>query len=396
VRRPPLILIYSVTVTGILNNTIIGPAIPDILDHFDLPDSRAGILVAAGAIPGIVVAPMIGLLADRFGRRRVLVPCLVIYSITGGLAGLAPSFELLVFLRFVQGIGSAGLVNLAVVIIGDHWTGNERAKLIGRNAATLTVSLAVFPLLGGVLTQAGGWRMSFAPYPLALLTAVAIWRMLPDVELHPQPHLRAQLGDAFRVLRQPLLAGATLAAFGVFFLIFGLYLAVLPVHLEDEFGIDALGRGLVLALPAASSTVMALSLGRLRARYGGRALVLTGSVLFAAAFLVIGVAPTLPILLAGSFAYGFGEGLTIPTYQDYVVGAAPVASRGAVLAVWVGAARAGQVCGPLAAGVGMSAAGTGETFVVGALIAAAMLVAQLWLPAGRVPRRTLALEPPPG
>jgi MFS family permease len=296
----------------------------------------------------------------------------------------------------VQGIGSAGLVNLAVVIIGDHWTGNERAKLIGRNAATLTVSLAVFPLLGGVLTQAGGWRMSFAPYPLALLTAVAIWRMLPDVELHPQPHLRAQLGDAFRVLRQPLLAGATLAAFGVFFLIFGLYLAVLPVHLEDEFGIDALGRGLVLALPAASSTVMALSLGRLRARYGGRALVLTGSVLFAAAFLVIGVAPTLPILLAGSFAYGFGEGLTIPTYQDYVVGAAPVASRGAVLAVWVGAARAGQVCGPLAAGVGMSAAGTGETFVVGALIAAAMLVAQLWLPAGRVPRRTLALEPPPG
>ena len=51
---PPLVLIYSVTVTGILNNTLIGPAIPDILAAFDQPDSRAGVLVASGALPGIV------------------------------------------------------------------------------------------------------------------------------------------------------------------------------------------------------------------------------------------------------------------------------------------------------------------------------------------------------
>src|SRR5689334_16419563 len=101
-----MILIYSVTITGILNNTIIGPAIPDILDSFHQPDSRAGILVAVGAIPGIVVAPAIGLMADRYGRRQILVPCLVIYAICGGLAGLAPTFGALIALRFVQGMGS--------------------------------------------------------------------------------------------------------------------------------------------------------------------------------------------------------------------------------------------------------------------------------------------------
>lgn len=389
---PPLLLIFSITVTGILNNTLIGPAIPDILESFDQPDSRAGLLVASGALPGIVVAPLIGVLSDRYGRRKVLTPCLVVFGIGGGLAALAPSFALLLVLRFVQGVGGAGLINLAVVIIGDFWTGNERARLVGRNAATLTISLAVFPAVGGLLTELGGWRLSFAPYPLALVTALLVWRLLPDIDLHPQPHLRAQLGDAARVLRRPLLALATLAAFGVFFLIFGLYLTVLPVLLEDRFGLSAGARGLVLSAPALSSTVAALTVGRLRATYGGRALVLAGSGAFAVAFVMIGVAPSLVVLLLGGLVYGVGEGLSIPTYQDFVAGAAPPASRGAVVAVWVGAARAGQVAGPLVAGAALASMLPGAVFVAGGVLAAATLVAQLRT--NPDPRRALAPDAP--
>lgn len=60
---------------------------------------------------------MIGVLADRFGRRAVLVPCLVGFGTFGLLSALAPTFEVLLFLRLCQGIGAAGLVNLAVVLI---------------------------------------------------------------------------------------------------------------------------------------------------------------------------------------------------------------------------------------------------------------------------------------
>jgi ACDE family multidrug resistance protein len=165
--RPPVGLIYAVTVTGILSTTLILPAIPDILEAFDQPDGRAGVLVAAGSVAGIVMAPLIGGLADRFGRRRVLVPCLVVFGVAGGLGGLAPTFWFLVLARFVQGIGSAGLINLAVVIIGDHWSGNERAGAIGRNVAVLTVSLAVLPAVGGLLTELGTWRLAFAPNLIA-------------------------------------------------------------------------------------------------------------------------------------------------------------------------------------------------------------------------------------
>ncbi|MGV3760793.1 MAG: MFS transporter [Actinomycetota bacterium] len=118
-------LVFSITITGILANTLVVPAIPDILDAFDRPDSSAGLFVAAGTLPGIVMAPVIGVLADRHGRRAVLVPCLVAFGLFGVLNGLSPTWEALLLLRLLQGVGGAGLINLAVVIISDHWSGIE-------------------------------------------------------------------------------------------------------------------------------------------------------------------------------------------------------------------------------------------------------------------------------
>ena len=71
-RRPPLPLIFAVTMSGILANTLLNAPLPDILEDFGVADERAGILVASASVPGIVMAPIIGLLADRHGRRRVL------------------------------------------------------------------------------------------------------------------------------------------------------------------------------------------------------------------------------------------------------------------------------------------------------------------------------------
>src|SRR5688500_1007885 len=137
-KRPPFGLILSITITGIVGSTIVSPVTPDIVAELGGGDRAIGFLVAAVAAPGIILAPIIGVLADRYGRREVVVPCLAIFGIAGGLAALAPSLEVLIALRLLQGIGSAGLINLAVTIIGDHWEGVERAKKIGQNAAVLT------------------------------------------------------------------------------------------------------------------------------------------------------------------------------------------------------------------------------------------------------------------
>jgi MFS family permease len=373
---PPLPLIFAITITGILANTLIGPAIPDILDAFHQPRARAGLLVSSSALPGIVMAPIIGVLADRLGRRAVLIPCLVAFGAFGVLSGLAPSFPVLLALRFGQGIGAAGLINLAVVIISDHWSGLDRARLIGQNAAVLTISLALVPPIGGVLTELGGWRLSFAPYAIGFVTALLLARRLPDVRRPDFVPLREQLRRSGSVFRRPAVISSVIAGFIVFVLVFGLFLAVLPGYLEDEFGLSAGLRGLVIASPAVTSTISALNLGRLRRRFGSRQLALVASVLFAIAFVIIGLAPSLPILIVGTMLYGFGEGVFIPTLQDRVSGAATPETSGAIVASWVGFARAGQTIGPIALASLASATGVATAFVIGSGLALVILLAE--------------------
>lgn len=390
--RPPLAVVFAVTVSGILSNTLIAAPLPDIVDDLGVPDSSAGLLVAAGSLPGIVMAPVVGLLADRFGRRQVLVPCLVLFGVAGLAGALAPTFATLVAARAVQGIGSAGLINLAVVLLADSWEGNERAKVIGWNAAVLTTSIAVFPTLGGLLADAGGWRWAFAPYGFALVTAAAVWLVVPDRPRTASLGLRRQLADAADVVRQPVVAGSIAFGCALFVLIFGLFFTAMPLVLEDGFGLEAGARGLLLSVPAVGSTLVALNLGRLRSRFGARRLLLVASTLFVVAFVAVGAAPTLAVLGVGVVVYGLGEGMAIPTVQDLVAGASPAASRGAVVAVWVGAARLGQTVGPLLTGVLLGVLDPQSVFFVGAGLAAALLGAQLVI---RI-RAPLPAASPPG
>ena len=377
-RRPSRSLIFGITITGILSTTLVAPAIPEIIDDFGVGGSGAGLLIAALTFPGIVVAPVIGLLADRYGRRAVLVPCLAVFGLFGGLGGLMPTFWLLILCRLLQGVGSAGLINLAVVIIGDHWDGTERARMIGHNSAVLTMSIAVLPPVGGLLTDLGGWRLAFAPYWLGLLTAALVGRSLPR-SARRQVRMGDQLRDALAVVRRPHVTATIGTGFVVFLLVFGLFLTAMPIYAHEAFGLGAGTRGLLLGLPAIGSTAAALSLGRLNARFGSHRLVTAASLLFVIAFTIIGSVPVLWVTVAAVLVYGLGEGITIPGMQDLVAGAAPGESRGAVVAVWVGSARAGQTVGPLVAGQGVTAAGGQATFLAGAVVAAAMLAGQVVL-----------------
>lgn len=370
----PPALIFSITVTGILGNAIVGPAIPDILQDFGQPDSRAGLFVAALSFPGIVVAPVIGILADRFGRRTVLLPCLVTFGSAGLLGAAAPTFPLLVGSRLLQGFGAAGLINLAVVLIGDNWGGLDRARLLGRNAAILTLSLAVLPPIGGGLTALGGWRLAFMPYGLALVTAILLWRRLDQARPADPGSVGSQVRATVGNLRQLVVAATIGVGFVVFMLIFGLFLTTLPVHLGRELDLGAGARGLVIGVPAVTSMASALNLARLRHRFGIARLLSVAPLMFVIGFVLIGTTGSLAVVVVGALVYGLGEGLMIPVLQDIVVGSSPPETRAAITAVWVGSVRAGQTVGPLAAGAISGATSTATTFVWGAVLATALMV----------------------
>jgi MFS family permease len=343
--------------------------------------SWAGVLVGSATLPGIALAPVLGLLADRYGRREVLLPCLVLFAIAGSAAGLAPTIWWLAAARFLQGVGSAGLINLAVVIIGDHWEGNRRAQIIGWNSAVLTGSLAVLPTIGGALTDLGSWRTPFLLYPLALITAVIVWRQLPKGR-RAQETLSDQIRGAVPLLRRTPVVVTIIAGTLTFALIFGLLLTVLPQYLAGTFGLSPSARGLVLGLPAVANGAVALSLGQLRRRVTRLRLLLIACGLFAVGLAVIGVGPTLWMVVAGLVIFGLGEGLMVPNLQDIATSTAPAAQRGTSVALFVSGARLGQTVGPLSAGAVFAAAGAPTSFLGGAALAL-MLLAGLAVSLGR-------------
>lgn len=371
-RRPPFLLLASITMTGVLANTMVSAPLPDILEDFGKGDGAAGLVISAASLPGIAMAPLIGLLADRYGRRTILVPCLVVFGFGGLLGGLAPTYSLLIVARFLQGFGSAGLINLANILIGDHWDGVERGRIYGYNSAVLTVSLAVLPGVGGLLTDLGSWRWAFAPYPLAFLTALVVMHTLDPGVVDRSRTPRDQLGEALVVVRRRAVVVPVMLSLLAFIFIFGLMLTVLPVHLEDKFGLSASSRGLVIAAPAIGATVGALLLGRVRRSLRAHTVALLSFALFTLAYPVLGLAGAVWVVVVATVVVGFGEGLMMPTLTDLVAGSASERDRGAVLSVQTSAIRTGQSIGPLLGGVAMSHMATGSVFVLGGAVGVAV------------------------
>jgi MFS transporter, ACDE family, multidrug resistance protein len=383
-RRPPLAFIFAVTLTGILNNTLLSPAIPDILDEFEVSSDQAGWLVSLGSVAGIVIAPVVGILADRYGRRIVLSACLAVFGAAGGIAALAPTFGFLLGARFIQGFGSAGLVNLAIVLIGDHWSGLDRTRLIGRNAAVLTTGLAAVPLLSGAVTQAAGWRVAFVVYTVGLVMSGIAWLVLDNWRPSEPPKLRNQVSGVAEVVVRPEIRVLLVAAFLVFVMIFGLFLTVFPVHLAEKFGMEAGARGVMIAVPAIGSTLLAFNLGRIRAVLSTRSLVILAGVGFTIAFVTIGLAALVVLVVMAAVVYGASEGAMIPALQDQAMEGSPDEHRGGVMAVWVSMSRTGQTVGPILAGAALAVWSTGTVFIVGSLVAVSIAVLGILGPLSRL------------
>lgn len=121
-----------------------------------------------------------GSLADRFGRKRVFVLGVAVFTAASLLCGIADSAALLIAARALQGLGGAAMFATGLALIGQEFEGPGRAKAIAAWSATIGVAVAVGPLVGGGLTDTLGWRsIFFINVPVGMITiAVAVSKMV--------------------------------------------------------------------------------------------------------------------------------------------------------------------------------------------------------------------------
>jgi EmrB/QacA subfamily drug resistance transporter len=157
-----------------LDGTIVSTAIPKILGEM----GGFGLmtwLTTAYMLTSTVVVPIAGKLADLFGRKIVYVTGILIFIIGSALCGMAQTTEQLVFYRGLQGIGGGVMMPMAMIIIGDIFTGKERAKWQGVFGGMFGLGSVIGPQVGGWIVDSTSWRWVFyINLPVGVVAAVLI------------------------------------------------------------------------------------------------------------------------------------------------------------------------------------------------------------------------------
>lgn len=366
--EPQLQLLFAVTLMAVLGVASIGPALPLLRRELGVPVERIGLIITLFTVPGVVLTPLLGMIADRIGRKRVLVPSLVLFGLAGGACALATTFQALLTLRLLQGIGATALGALNVTLIGDLFRGRQRTAAMGYNASVLSIGTATYPLIGGALAVLG-WNWPFALPILALPVAVLVALRLTEPAVERTEGLGLYLGGVWREVRRPQVLVLFAASCGIFVLLYGAYVTFLPLFMADRFGSSPLAIGAVMTSASIVTAVTSSQLGRLSGRIAERVLVRIGFVAFAAGLGLIPVAPAPLALVVQAALLGFAFATTIPVVMTLLAGLAPDDRRAAFMSLNGTVLRLGQTIGPVAMTAMFAAGGFGAVYGSGAVIA---------------------------
>ena len=365
--------IFGITLIAVMGVASIAPALPQIAESLSLSKHQVGLLISAFTLPGVFLTPFAGVVADRMGRKFILVPALFLFATAGFAIFFVHDFKIILALRVLQGAGAAPLGSLNTTLVGDFFKGKQLPQAMGYNAGVLSLATASYPLLGGLLAGIA-WYYPFAMPLLALPVGLFIIFGIKEPNIEKPSSLKLYLRSFSKsIIRKEVIAIFIIGTL-TFIILYGNFLTYIPFIIKQKFDLSAPQIGMMLSLSSLATVFVAANVGKLTQKFGSLNLLKTAFLLFMATNIILPFVNNLYLFIIPVIMFGMAMALNMPSLQTVLTKLAPNDQRGAFMSIngWV--IRLGQTIGPLIIGIGYTFHGYFGAYFLGALVALVGLV----------------------
>lgn len=363
-----------------LTSRVIDPVVPQISEQLAVSVTTAATLASASAIAFAFVQLPLGMVADLFGKPKVILTCLIILGVANIVGAFADSFEVLLATRVICGLGAGGVFPVAMGLTGDLFPVEKRRVAMSRIMAGALTGNLLGASFSGILGDLAGWRgvlTMLGSFILVMSLAVA-WGFRNQLGQPGKPvDPKVIAANYRRILSNP---NAHLCYLGVFvegICIFGMlpYVASFLQQLgEPRLSIA----GLVIGGYAIGGLIYAAIVTRLVARFGDRTLMIVGAVFISSQIAIVALGPPWQVQFVNFAIMGCGFYLIHGGFQVFTSEILPDA-RASAVSLQAFCFNCGQFSGPLLYGLGLTYLGKVPTLTTSAtlLLVVGTLCAQL-------------------
>ena len=329
--RRSLWLVYASSLMVIMGTNLVQQVLPAMTEPLGVTDAEIGLVVAVYTAPAIVLAPLLGVAADRYGRRPLLIGGLILFGASGAAVAFAPSYGWVLALRTVQGVGFSAVIPLTIVLIGDLLEGRREVSGQGLKVFIDRVGELALPPLGGALALLG-WRWPFLSYAVAIPLGLLVILWMPETRGAASFSAGRYFRDVARVVRNPQLLLAFAAGFLRFFLDYAFF-TYLPLFVVRSHGMSTAGAGLLRSFHAVGAMVTSSQAGRLAGAWDKGLLVLCAFVGSGLGLLGVAFAPSPAAMVPVLLLYGVANGVISPMQKSLLTQNAPLELRGGIISL---------------------------------------------------------------
>jgi ACDE family multidrug resistance protein len=349
------IALSSVPLVLVLGNSMLVPILPTLKRELGISQFQTSLVISLFSFSAALIIPIAGYLSDRFTRKAVIIPSLIIYGGAGILAGFGAvwdSYGILIGARALQGIGAAGTAPIAMALVGDLYKGGQESQALGLIEASNGAGKVVSPILGALLALIV-WYASFFAFPaFCLLSLLAMLFLIkePKRKEEPQPiklYLRA-IRQIFAKQGRWLISSFFAGSLALFIL-FGVLFFLSDILEKAPYSIDGIMKGFVLAIPLFGMVTTAFITGSVIRKNGVlmRRLMNIGLGLMVISLaLAIWLNSNLYVFIGLLTVSSIGTGLLLPCLNTMITGAVEKAERGMITSLYSSLRFFGVALGP--------------------------------------------------